>query len=209
MVESEAAELSEDVMLGAVMFGHQQMQMAINAINELVAEAGTKPWDWTGAGPQRGAGRRAQGSRRQPAGRGVPGARQAAAPRRHLRDQEGRDAGRWPVAPRPSGLERRRDVEGIRRARIPDHARLGAGAPRSASTAARWTPCARSPPRSACCRACTAPRCSPVARPRRSSPSPWAPRVTARSSTPSPASTRNTSCSTTTSPRTRWVKPAA
>src|SRR5690606_2771518 len=40
MVESEAAELSEDVMLGAVMFGHREMQVAINAINEMVAEAG-------------------------------------------------------------------------------------------------------------------------------------------------------------------------
>ena len=46
MVESEAKELSEDVMLGAVVFGHQQMQAAINAINELVAEVGVKPWDW-------------------------------------------------------------------------------------------------------------------------------------------------------------------
>tara|TARA_R110002020_G_scaffold21373_66_gene72554 strand:- start:403 stop:2529 length:2127 start_codon:yes stop_codon:yes gene_type:complete len=46
MVESEAKELSEDVMLGAVMFGHQQMQVAINAINELVAEVGVKHWDW-------------------------------------------------------------------------------------------------------------------------------------------------------------------
>src|SRR5688500_18130034 len=46
MVESEAQELSEDVMLGAVMFGHQQMQVAINAINELVAEGGKPKWDW-------------------------------------------------------------------------------------------------------------------------------------------------------------------
>ena len=47
MVESEAQELSEDVMLGAVMFGHQQMQVAINAINELVAEAGKAKWTWS------------------------------------------------------------------------------------------------------------------------------------------------------------------
>ncbi|MBS0226654.1 MAG: polyribonucleotide nucleotidyltransferase [Proteobacteria bacterium] len=46
MVESEAAELSEDVMLGAVMFGHKHMQVAINAINELVTEANHKVWDW-------------------------------------------------------------------------------------------------------------------------------------------------------------------
>ncbi len=47
MVESEAKELSEDVMLGAVMFGHKHMQIAINAVNELVTEAGTKPSTWT------------------------------------------------------------------------------------------------------------------------------------------------------------------
>ncbi len=46
MVESEADVLSEEVMLGAVMFGHEQMQVAIKAINELVAEAGTEKWDW-------------------------------------------------------------------------------------------------------------------------------------------------------------------
>jgi polyribonucleotide nucleotidyltransferase len=47
MVESEAMELSEDVMLGAVMFGHQQMQVAIKAINELVAEGGKPKWSWS------------------------------------------------------------------------------------------------------------------------------------------------------------------
>jgi polyribonucleotide nucleotidyltransferase len=46
MVESEAKELPEDVMLGAVVFGHQQMQQVIQAINELVDEAGAEPWDW-------------------------------------------------------------------------------------------------------------------------------------------------------------------
>ncbi len=46
MVESEANQLSEEVMLGAVMFGHEQMQAAINAINELAAEAGKPKWDW-------------------------------------------------------------------------------------------------------------------------------------------------------------------
>ncbi len=46
MVESEAKELSEEVMLGAVVFGHQQMQAAIRAINELVEVAGKPEWDW-------------------------------------------------------------------------------------------------------------------------------------------------------------------
>jgi polyribonucleotide nucleotidyltransferase len=47
MVESEAKELSEEVMLGAVMFGHREMQAAIKAINEFVAEAGRKTFNWT------------------------------------------------------------------------------------------------------------------------------------------------------------------
>ena len=46
MVESEANMLSEEVMLGAVMFGHEQMQVAINAISELAAEVGKPSWDW-------------------------------------------------------------------------------------------------------------------------------------------------------------------
>jgi polyribonucleotide nucleotidyltransferase len=46
MVESEADSLPEDVMLGSVVFGHQQMQVAIEAINKLVAEAGKPKWDW-------------------------------------------------------------------------------------------------------------------------------------------------------------------
>jgi len=46
MVESEAKELSEDQMLGAVLFAHQEMQVAIQAINELVAEAGKPRWEW-------------------------------------------------------------------------------------------------------------------------------------------------------------------
>ncbi len=46
MVESEALQLSEEVMLGAVVFGHEQMQTAIKAINELVKDAGVHPWAW-------------------------------------------------------------------------------------------------------------------------------------------------------------------
>ena len=46
MVESQAKELTEDQMLGAVLFAHQEMQAAIAAINELVADAGKPRWDW-------------------------------------------------------------------------------------------------------------------------------------------------------------------
>ncbi len=46
MVESEADQLSEEVMLGAVVYGHEQMQVAIDAINELVEVAGKPEWNW-------------------------------------------------------------------------------------------------------------------------------------------------------------------
>ncbi|VVD77614.1 polyribonucleotide nucleotidyltransferase [Pandoraea communis] len=49
MVESEAQELPEDVMLGAVVFGHEQMQTAINAIHDLVRDGGKAEWDWAPA----------------------------------------------------------------------------------------------------------------------------------------------------------------
>jgi len=46
MVESEAKGLSEEIMLGAVLFGHKEMQAAIAAVNKLAAEAGKPRWDW-------------------------------------------------------------------------------------------------------------------------------------------------------------------
>ena len=51
MVESEAKELSEEVMLGAVVFGHEQMQAVISMIHEMVAEAGKDAWDWVAPEP--------------------------------------------------------------------------------------------------------------------------------------------------------------
>src|SRR6185369_13581553 len=46
MVESEAHELAEEVMLGAVVFGHQQQQAVIDLIHSLVEEGGKPEWDW-------------------------------------------------------------------------------------------------------------------------------------------------------------------
>jgi polyribonucleotide nucleotidyltransferase len=47
MVESEARQLSEDIMLGAVMFGHEQFQVVIENIKALAQEANVQPWDWS------------------------------------------------------------------------------------------------------------------------------------------------------------------
>jgi polyribonucleotide nucleotidyltransferase len=49
MVESEALQLSEEIMLGAVVFGHDQAKVAINAIHELVRDAGKPVWEWQAA----------------------------------------------------------------------------------------------------------------------------------------------------------------
>lgn len=49
MVESEAKEQSEEIMLGGVMFGHEQMQVVIQNIRELAQQAGVAPWDWSPA----------------------------------------------------------------------------------------------------------------------------------------------------------------
>jgi polyribonucleotide nucleotidyltransferase len=71
-------------MLGAVMFGHEQMQVAIRAINELVAEAGVPAWDWqppAGDRCQRGARRR-----RGRADRGLSNCREAGPPAAGARD---------------------------------------------------------------------------------------------------------------------------
>ncbi len=54
MVESEAKELSEEVMLGAVVYGHEQMQAVIKIIAELAAEAGKDAWDWVAPEPDTG-----------------------------------------------------------------------------------------------------------------------------------------------------------
>jgi polyribonucleotide nucleotidyltransferase len=51
MVESEAKELSEEIMLGAVVYGHEQMQAVIKMIGELTAEAGKDAWDWVAPEP--------------------------------------------------------------------------------------------------------------------------------------------------------------
>ena len=55
MVESEADQLSEEVMLGAVVFGHEQGKIAIDAIHELVRDAGKPAWDWQPPGQGRSA----------------------------------------------------------------------------------------------------------------------------------------------------------
>ena len=97
MVESEAQELSEDVMLGAVTFGHTSFQPVIQAIIELAEHAAKEPWALPEPS-ERGAG--AEGARRR-AGprrprRGLSRAGQARPPRQGRRRAQGRWPRRWP-----------------------------------------------------------------------------------------------------------------
>ena len=82
MVESEALELSEDIMLGGVTYGHEQMQAAIQAINELAESAAKPAWDWQPPAEERGAHRAHRAARRGGAARGVPHQAEAGAQRR-------------------------------------------------------------------------------------------------------------------------------
>ena len=77
MVESEADSLPEDVMLGAVVFGHEQMQVAIKAINELKAEAGKPAWNWQPPPANAALEAALAAHARSRAGRGLPDHRQA------------------------------------------------------------------------------------------------------------------------------------
>jgi polyribonucleotide nucleotidyltransferase len=161
MVESEAEQLSEEIMLGAVVFGHEQGKIAINAIHELVRDAGKPEWDWQ---PRQG---------RSLIAKVTPGRRQAA---RRLPDPQ--QAGPHPGLPRAyaavmaalkaDGVE----FDGVKVEGMLFDIEAASCAARSwpaspASTAATPAPCAPSRSATACCRAPTARRCSPVAKPRR------------------------------------------
>ena len=97
MVESEAQQLSEEIMLGAVVFGHEQGNIAIAAINELVRDAGKPVWDWKAPARDEAADRQGRGPWRREAGCRLPDPQQAGAypglPR-GLRRRDGRPQGR-------------------------------------------------------------------------------------------------------------------
>ena len=153
MVESEAQELSEDVMLGAVTFGHESFQPVIQAIIELAEHAAKDPWTLPEPSAEEQAleaRRRCTGPRR--ARRGLSRAGQGRAARQGRSGQGGGDG----EALAAEGLDAEKAKaavpgpgSGHRPQRHPGHRHCG-------STAATPGPCGRSSPRSACCRARTA-----------------------------------------------------
>ena len=176
MVESEASELSEEVMLGAVTFGHAAFQPVIQAIIELAEHSAKDPW----ALPEISEETKALTARVDALARDdlraaytetVKQVRQEkiSAAKKGCR----READRG----RPGRREGRR---GCLRSWKPTSSATTSWTPACASTAATPRPFARSWPKSACCRAPMARRCSPVAKPRRWSWRRWAPRRMSR-----------------------------
>ncbi len=86
MVESEADQLPEDVMLGGVMHGHQQMQAVINAIHDLVRDAGKPAWEWQPAAKNEALMASLVQERRPGVARGVSDAQQAGTRESHQGD---------------------------------------------------------------------------------------------------------------------------
>ena len=207
MVESEAKELPEEVMLGAVMFGHRHFQPVIEAIIRLAEKAAKEPRELVV--PDNAA------LEKEMLGLIEQDLRAAYAIPDKMARHDAVEAAKAKVM---AALRRRREAKppptrsASARSSRSSKPRSCAGTfstPAAASTDATSRRCARSCPRSACCRAPTARRCSPAARPR---PSWWrrsAPARTSSSSTRWKAPTRSTSCCTTTSRRSRSARPAA
>ena len=143
MVESQADSLPEDVMLGAVTFGHQQMQTAINAINELKASGRQARVDLAGRCGQRAARSGARLERRSCALGRIQDHRQAGAPRPHSEDQGSVAPGAVPAAMhlRSSPIDVSTEV---RQPRIPHRSAARCSPASRASTAATSRRCARS-----------------------------------------------------------------
>jgi polyribonucleotide nucleotidyltransferase len=166
MVESEAQELPEEVMLGAVVFGHQQQQAVIELIHSLVEEGGKPMWEW-----------------QAPAKDEALIARVAAAveteiraayqirskQQRQQRLKEISAKVESDVVPADATPDVKRHIGNIASTSKRRSCASRSSPASRASTAVTRAPCVPSPSVRACCRARTARRCSPAARRRRSS----------------------------------------
>ena len=207
MVESEAKELSEDTMLKAVMAGHAAFQPVIDAIIRLAEKAAQGAARARRSDKSRGREGRARSRRGGPARRLCDHPEAGALRRGRRRQGKGR---------RRAAARRRRSqvLQGRGRRGLPQRAGQGRALehprPRPPHRRARSDDGpSDSRPRSACCRAPTARRCSPAARRRRWSSPRSAPARTSSSSTRWKAPTRSASCCTTTSLPIPSARPAA
>jgi len=195
MVESEAKGLSEEVMLGAVVFGHEQMQVAIAAIKDLIAQVNPAPWAWQPPEPKTALVDAINAKARAAIIEAYAIVDKLARRDRlsALRSEivaalSGGDAPQWTAA----------EVAGV-------FSDIEHDAVRSSVIAGAKT-YARSQSRSASCPAPTVPHCSRAARPRQSWSLRSVPGAIRRSSTRSRANAAKRSCCTTTFRPSAWVK---
>jgi hypothetical protein len=163
MVESEAQQLPEEVMLGAVVFGHEQGKIAIDAIHDLVREGGKPAWDWTAPAKDEAliakvvelGEAKLRAAYQSATSRCVPWLAALPTPTSRPPDRARR------------GVRRRQGRRHAVRHRSRHRAFADPGG-RAPSTAATPAPCAPSRSATPCCPAPTARRCSRVVKPR-----PW------------------------------------
>lgn len=200
MVESEADELTEDQMLGAVLFAHDEFQAVIRAVKELAAEAGKPAWDWKAPAENTVL----VNAIKAELGEAISQAYTITIKQDRynrlgeLRDQAvalfaGDEEGKFPAS-------EVKDVFGLLEYRTVRE-NIVNGKPRIDGR--DTVPCVRCASKSACSARPTVPRCSPVAKPRPWSSRPSAPRAMPSCWIPWKASARTPSCCTTTSRRSR------
>ncbi len=208
MVESEAHGLNEEIMLGAVMFGHLEMQVAIKAINELAAEAGKAKWQWVAPEPNTALKDAvASLSQKDLAAAYTLTEKQ----QRYAKIKEVKTAAIDALT--KARAMRRRSSPPIKWAANSSIWNIGwcaSGYSKGIreSTGATPRPCAQSISAPACWREPTDRRCSRAGKPRRWWSRPSAPGATRKSSTGSPASAKSPSCCITTSLPSASAKPA-
>ena len=194
MVESEADQLSEEVMLGGVVYGHQQMQAVINAIHDLVKDAGKPEWDWQAPAKDEAL-IAAVTAAAQPGLNAAYQVREKQARTTQLREVYANVSATLNAAaaekgePAPDAVTVDNILFSLESAIV--RGQILNGEPRIDGRDTRTVrPISV---RLACCRALTAAPCSPAAKPRRWSWPRWAPSRTSRSSTRSWASTATAS----------------
>ena len=181
MVESEANELPEEVMLGAVVFGHQQQQAVISLIDELVEEGGKPLWDWQPPAKDQAMIDQVAAAAEGPL-REAYALRQKQARQQRLKEIATKVEAECIAGRRVAGLRQPGRATSCSTWRRRSSATRSSPASR-ASTAATRARCARSPSAPACFRARTARRSSRAARRRRSSSPRSARRATSSAST--------------------------
>ena len=205
MVESEADLLPEDIMLGAVTFGHEASRAVVQAVRELAAEAGVEHWDWEAPAVDEALAEKVTAAATQ-------GLTEAYAIADKMQRRDAISAAKQAVIDSLcDGEDENAPAAGDVSSASPSWRNpwyVNTFSPViHASMAATWQRCVRFQWNAAYCPVHTVQLCLPAARRKPLWPPRWVPGVTLRSSMQSPANTKTRSCCITTSLRSVWAKP--